>query len=251
MKIKYLIIFSLSINLIMIVIELAVKFMKKSEILYTEPISAHTTKRRRGRPKCFDEQWALQKAMLLFWEFGYEATSISDLTQSLNITAPSLYRTFGDKSQLFQKCLDYYLKHEACSIQHIFQHAKTAKIAIELYLHEVVKRLIQDNKPTGCMLVVATMNCSEENQQLQQQLQQKRHAIKLNIQQRLAQGIEQGDLAPQTDLVTMTNFYSTILQGLTIQARDGFTRQQLEQVVQYAMLAWPQFEKISSHQDIV
>ncbi len=76
--------------------------------------------------------------MLLFWEHGYEATSISDLTQALEITAPSLYSTFGDKAGLFYKSIDY-LAHEACPIETIFLEAKTAKIAFELYLYDNVK----------------------------------------------------------------------------------------------------------------
>ncbi len=210
--------------------------------LELEQQSTHQTKRGRGRPKCFNEQEALQKAMLLFWEYGYEATSISDLTHALNITAPSLYSSFGDKSQLFHRCLEYYLQHEACSIDPIFQSAKTAKIAIELYLYENVKRLVQEHKPTGCMLVVATMNCSEQNHEIQNELLQKRQDTKQRIYQRLAQGVAEGDLDQKVNLQEMTNFYSTVIQGLTLQARDGVSKEQLSQVVGYAMKTWTMFE---------
>ncbi|WP_445114622.1 TetR/AcrR family transcriptional regulator [Acinetobacter sp. WZC-1] len=207
------------------------------------PLSAAETRRKRGRPKCFDEQDALQKAMLLFWEYGYEATSISDLTQALNITAPSLYSSFGDKAQLFQRCLAYYLEHEACSADRIFVQARTARVAIELYLYENVKKLVQDHKPTGCMLVVATMNCSEQNQQIQHELLQKRQGAKQKILARLAKGVADGDLAPDCRIAEMTDFYSTVIQGLTMQARDGLAKAQLDQVVSHAMKSWDVFIK--------
>ncbi|OTG85119.1 TetR/AcrR family transcriptional regulator [Acinetobacter sp. ANC 4648] len=200
------------------------------------------SKRKRGRPKCFNEQEALQKAMLLFWEYGYESTSISDLTQSLNITAPSLYSSFGDKSQLFHRCLEYYLEHEACPIERIFQEAKTAKVAFELYLYENVQRLVQAHKPTGCMLVVATMNCSEQNHAIQNELLLKRQKTKQKLFERLTQGVQDGDLSTQVDLVEMTDFYTTVIQGLTLQARDGVMKEQLNQVVRHAMKSWILFE---------
>ena len=199
------------------------------------------SKRGRGRPKCFDEQDVLQKAMLIFWEYGYEATSMSDLTKALNLTAPSLYSCFGDKSQLFYACLEYYLKYEACPIELIFQQAKTAKIAVELYLYENLKKLVQQGKPTGCMLVTATMNCSEEHYSIQQDLLFKRNAVKSKILTRLEQGVKDGDLVATANLQGMTDYYATVIQGLTMQARDGVEREQLEQVVTLALKTWQLF----------
>lgn len=204
-------------------------------------VAEDTLKKKRGRPKCFDEQEVLQKAMLLFWEHGYEATSISDLTQALEITAPSLYSAFGDKEGLFYKSIDYYLAHEACPIETIFLEAKTAKIAFELYLYDNVKRLVQPNKPAGCMLVVAAMNCSDATQDVQQNLLDKRIKTKEKLLERLKQGVEQGDLPSNAPLQDMTDFYATVIQGLTIQARDGASTDQLHKVVEHAMKAWRLF----------
>ncbi|EKP40307.1 bacterial regulatory s, tetR family protein [Acinetobacter baumannii 496487] len=179
--------------------------------------------------------------MLLFWEHGYEATSISDLTHALEITAPSLYSAFGDKAGLFYKSIDYYLAHEACPIETIFLEAKTAKIAFELYLYDNVKRLVQPNKPAGCMLVVAAMNCSDATQEVQQNLLDKRIKTKEKLLKRLEQGVEQGDLPINAPLQEMTDFYATVIQGLTIQARDGASTEQLHKVVEHAMKAWTLF----------
>ncbi|WP_128825333.1 TetR/AcrR family transcriptional regulator [Acinetobacter sp. V2] len=204
-------------------------------------VTEDALKKKRGRPKCFDEQQVLQKAMLLFWEHGYEATSISDLTQALEITAPSLYSTFGDKEGLFYRSVDYYLAHEGCPIDTIFVEAKTAKIAVELYLYDIVKRLVQPNKPAGCMVVVAAMNCSDATQDVQQNLLDKRIKTKEKLLKRLQQGVEQGDLSSHAPLQEMTDFYTTVIQGLTIQARDGASSEQLHKVVGHAVKAWTLF----------
>lgn len=199
------------------------------------------TKAKRGRPQCFDEQEVLHKAMLLFWQYGYEATSISDLTKTLNLTAPSLYRSFGDKQQLFQRCLEHYLTNEACVLDRIFNEAKTAKVAIELFLYDNVKRLVQENKPTGCMLLVSTMNCSEQHADLQEEIKQKRLSVKEKIYQRLLQGQRLGEISQTTSVKDMTDYYTTVLQGMTFQARDGVGREQLNQVAAYAMKSWELF----------
>ncbi|MBJ9986905.1 TetR/AcrR family transcriptional regulator [Acinetobacter sp. S40] len=199
-------------------------------------------KKKRGRPKCFNEEQALQKAMLLFWEHGYEATSINDLTQALEITAPSLYSSFGDKTTLFYKSIDYYLAHEACPIESIFTQARTAKIAFELFLYDNIKRLMQPNKPKGCMLITAAMNGSEQTQDVQHNLLEKRLATKQKLCERLQQGVREGDLSNAAPIATMTDFYCTVIQGLTVQARDGANIDELNQVVEHAMKAWDLFE---------
>jgi AcrR family transcriptional regulator len=194
--------------------------------------------KRRGRPKCFDEAKALETAMLLFWEFGYEATSISDLTKALNITAPSLYGTFGDKAALFEKCVAFYLQHEACPAGVLLQSGKTAKISIELFLYDNIKRLVQEHKPKGCMMVIATMNCSQENSALQLQLKERRQYTRDKVYKRILEGQKAGEIGTNVDLNHLTDFYCTILQGMTIQARDGAELEDLELIAQYAIKAW-------------
>ena len=200
-------------------------------------------KKKRGRPKCFNEEQALQKAMLLFWERGYEATSIHDLTQALEITAPSLYSSFGDKTTLFYKSIDYYLAHEACAIEHIFKQARTAKIAFELFLYDKAKRLVQPDKPKGCMIVTSATNCSEDTQDIQQNLLERRLQTKNTLFQRLQQGINDGDLSNTVPVAIMTDFYCTIIQGMSMQARDGADIDELNRVVEHAMKAWDLFDQ--------
>lgn len=118
--------------------------------------------------------------MLLFWEHGYEATSISDLTHALEITAPSLYSAFGDKAGLFTKVLTTISLMKHVLLKRYFRSKNCKKLLFELYLYDNVKRLVQPNKPAGCMLVVAAMNCSDATQEVQQNLLDKRIKTKEN-----------------------------------------------------------------------
>lgn len=215
--------------------------MMQTKASVAPSLEPHVTKLKRGRPKSFDEQKALQQAMLLFWEYGYEATSISDLTQALGITAPSLYCSFGDKVQLFQKSIQYYLEHEACSLKLICDKSKTAKIAVELYFHESIKRLALTDKPAGCMLVTTTMNCSQQAQTVKQEVSAVRQSSRELLLERLKRGMQEGDLPAHTPVQLMVDFYNTVMQGLTLQARDGVPIEQLQSVVQHALKHWDLF----------
>lgn len=200
-------------------------------------------KAKRGRPKCFDEQEALEKAMLLFWANGYIATSISDLTKALGITAPSLYGCFGDKASLFNLCIDYYLTHEACPVLSIMKQAKTAKVAVELLLYDAVKRFIQPDKPLGCMLVTSTMGHSDQIQHVQHKVLEKKSDYKVILMARLRQGVSDGDLAAVAPIEAISDFYITVINGLSIQACDGVGLEALNQVVFNAIKAWAIFDR--------
>ncbi len=195
--------------------------------------------RRRGRPLSFDRDAALEQAMLLFWQYGFEATSISDLTQVMGITAPSLYAAFGDKRQLFMETIERYIDSRGCRTEEIFATAPTAKIALDLFLHENAIRLTQPASPHGCMIVTAATNCSEESACVQQELAEKRNFVKQAIQARLQRGIDEGDVAANTDTDKLAKFYCTIINGMTIQARDGATTEDLLSIGKTAMDVWP------------
>lgn len=198
----------------------------------TDPVPA----KKRGRPLSFDRETALEKAMLLFWQYGYEATSIHDLTQVMGITAPSLYTAFGDKEQLFMETIQCYLQKNGCEPEKIFNSAPTAKIAIEIFLHENALKLTQPSKPHGCMIVTAATNCSDQSAHVQTALQEKRQQTKQLIQNRLQRGVDEGDVPATSDIEQLANYFAAIIQGMTIQARDGASQKDLQAIGQMAMM---------------
>ena len=193
----------------------------------------------RGRPLSFDRDAALEQAMHVFWERGYEAASITDLTQAMGITPPSLYTAFGDKEKLFLEAIERYALGPGSAGPRALREEPTARGAIERWLHESAEELTRPCHPKGCMVVMAATNCSVAAEHVQTALTKRRAAAIAEIHRRIQSGIDGGELPPATDAQALGNFYSTIYQGMSMQAKDGATRASLVATVDTAMRVWP------------
>ena len=193
----------------------------------------------RGRPLSFDRDAALENAMHVFWERGYEAASIADLTSAMGITPPSLYTAFGDKEKLFLEAIERYALGPGSAGPRALAEEPTARGAIERWLLEAADELTRPCHPKGCMVVMATTNCSVAAEHVQTALSKRRAAAIANVKSRIQQGIDSGELPAETDANALSNFYSTIYQGMSMQAKDGATRASLIATVDAAMRAWP------------
>jgi len=193
----------------------------------------------RGRPLSFDRDTALDKAMHVFWEHGYEAASISDLTAAMGITPPSLYTAFGDKASLFLEAIERYGKGPGSYVRRALDEAPTAGEAIHRILIEAADELTQPCHPAGCMMVMATTNCSVAAEHIQEALVRRR-ALGIGLMQaRIQRGIDDGEMPAGTDAGALANFYATVYQGMSMQAKDGATRESLLGSVEMAMRSWP------------
>jgi AcrR family transcriptional regulator len=146
--------------------------------------------------------------MELFWQQGYESTSISDLTSAMEINAPSLYAAFGDKERLYLEAVERY-KSGLGDSGSILAGEASARGAIERLLEASAIELTNTkDHPPGCMVVASARS---------------------------------GELPPRTNAAALGKFYMTVMQGMTIQARDGATQKELLAVARAAMLHWPEF----------
>jgi AcrR family transcriptional regulator len=193
----------------------------------------------RGRPLSFDRDTALENAMHVFWERGYEAASIADLTAAMGITPPSLYTAFGDKERLFLEAIERYNKGPGGFGQRALEEEATARGAIQRLLDEAADELTQDCHPLGCMMVMATTNCSVAAGHIQKALVKRRALGVANMQARIQRGIDDGELPADTDAGALANFYATVYQGMSMQAKDGAPRASLLTSVRMAMRSWP------------
>ena len=193
----------------------------------------------RGRPLSFDRDAALETAMHVFWERGYEAASISDLTSAMGITPPSLYTAFGDKEQLFLEAIERYALGYGSAGARALDEEQTARGAIERWLLEAANELTQPCHPKGCMVVMAATNCSAAAERVQDALLLRRTEAIANVGRRIQGGIDGGELPPDTDAKDLANFYATIYQGMSMQAKDGATHESLMATVRTAMRSWP------------
>src|SRR2546426_9663255 len=109
----------------------------------------------RGRPRSFCTEEALDRALQVFWQKGYEGTSLSDLTEAMGINRPSLYAAFGNKEELFRKVLALYFKGPSAYAHESLQRP-TARAVVEHLLHGAINMLTGPKSPSTCMWV----NCA-------------------------------------------------------------------------------------------
>jgi AcrR family transcriptional regulator len=193
----------------------------------------------RGRPLSFDRDAALETAMHVFWERGYESASIADLTAAMGITPPSLYTAFGDKEQLFLEAIERYALGYGNISARALSEEPTARGAIERWLTEAANELTEPCHPKGCMVVMAATNCSAAAERVQDALLLRRTEAIAEVGRRIQGGIDSGELPPETDAKDLANFYATIYQGMSMQAKDGATNESLMATVRTAMRSWP------------
>lgn len=195
-------------------------------------------KRGRGRPREFDRAEGLRKAMQAFWSLGYEATSMADLREALGIKQASLYAAYGSKEELFREAVALYQQTDGITTPRALAADVPTRDAIETMLQDAIDMFTEADAPRGCLLVLSTMNCAVENKGVQEHLSSLREQTLRGIKARLRRGQREGDVAKAAPIAAIAAFYTTVLHGLSIQARDGATRKTLTQVVDCSMSAW-------------
>jgi AcrR family transcriptional regulator len=192
----------------------------------------------RGRPRGFDRDAALRKAMETFWRDGYEGASMSDLTTAMGIASPSIYACFGSKEQLFREAVELYGAIEGDRPRRALEQAPTAREAVHGMLTANAGTLADPATPPGCMIVLAAAAGTTKNAGIQAFLAERRRDMHTAILARLQRGVSDGDLSGRADTAAMAAFYTTVLQGMSIQARDGASRADLDVIIASAMAAW-------------
>ena len=203
-----------------------------------------TPARTRGRPRAFDRDQALAAAIEVFWRKGFEATSISDLTEAMGINPPSLYAAFGDKEQLFLEAAEAYGRKRGSECPYCDE--PTARGAVEKLLTYMARELSANDQPRGCMMVMAAATSANASARLQRVIAEKRAGNRDHLKARIRQGIVDGDVPAGTDASGLADFYVAIMAGLSMQARDGASRKSLLATVERAMLVFPRKSKRKS-----
>ncbi|GAA3343825.1 TetR/AcrR family transcriptional regulator [Amorphoplanes nipponensis] len=193
----------------------------------------------RGRPRTFDPDTALRRALDLFWERGYEGTSLNDLAQAMGIASASIYACFGSKEELFRQVMALYGVTSGEPPRRALREQPTARAAVHAMLRATADEITRPDTPHYCMLVLAAPTGAVENHAVRDFLADRRRGQHTAIRDRLARGVTDGDLtASPAGLDALARYYTTVVQGLSLQARDGATRAELEAVIGCAMAAW-------------
>jgi len=210
--------------------------MQNSDV---NPIADAPTARVRGRPRAFDRDAALNRATCLFWSKGFEATSIADLTQAMGIGAPSLYAAFKSKEALYAEALHHYAETNEGYVWARFGAASTAREAVRSLLMDSAAALtgcIVD-LPRGCMVTLSSVG-SEGYPELGELVRSARGVTLARLLARLDQAVAEGEIPASTELRPLARFVQTLQNGMSILARDGADRAELEEVTHVAMAGW-------------
>jgi AcrR family transcriptional regulator len=199
-----------------------------------------------GRPREFDSDRALDRALDVFWRQGYEGTSMSDLTKAMKINRPSLYAAFGDKETLFRRALDRYAEGPASYATEALK-LPSARDAVEALLRGALYHVTDRRYPKGCLLIQGALACGKEADSVREELIARRAKGEEALRARLKKARRDGDLPAEVDPSTLAQFYITVMHGMGVQAASGASKAELERVVETAMKAWP--EQVRSTKD--
>lgn len=194
--------------------------------------------RSRGRPRAFDRQAALVRALGLFWERGYEGTSVHELTEAMGISAPSMYAAFGSKEQLFREAVAYYNDPERSPTARALRDQPTARQAVQAMLRDNAHSYADPSTPRGCLLVVSGTTYTPGSASVRDLLTNLRDRDQHDLRARLDRAVQQGELLASADTGALAAFVMTVLHGLSIQARDGAGLAAMNAVVDMAMRTW-------------
>lgn len=190
-----------------------------------------------GRPRAFCVDKALDSALHVFWQKGYEGTSLLDLTDAMGINRPSLYAAFGNKESLFRKVLDRYSEKNACLAKQL--EATDAREGVQNLLNKMVEKLSDPEVPHGCLSVTGALSCSDDTTHIKEELKIRRKQLEVSMRTRLTQAQKDGQLPATASPADLARYFATVLHGLSVQASGGATRAELQAVADTALLAWP------------
>jgi AcrR family transcriptional regulator len=193
---------------------------------------------RTGRPRSFDIDRALDRALLVFWQKGYEGASLSDLTKAVGVNRPSLYAAFGDKEALFRKALDRYLNGPAAYTQEALKEP-TARAVVERLLRGAADLNTAPRNPGGCLTVQGALVCGEAADSIRQELAAYRAAGEGALRRRFQRAKSEGDLPAPVNPADLASYVATIIYGMAVQASGGASRDQLQHVVEMALRTLP------------
>jgi AcrR family transcriptional regulator len=193
------------------------------------------TAARLGRPRAFDPDTALERAMHVFWAKGYEGASLSNLTRAMRINRPSLYAAFGNKEQLFRKVLDRYMDGPLAYFGQALAAPKARDVVEQIFLGTA--RMAEDPRlPAGCLMVQG-LACGSAS--AREEVAARRAAAEVALRRRLQRAKREGDLPKNADPAELAHYVMTVVRGMAVQSAGGANRDRLYRVAQVALRAWP------------
>jgi AcrR family transcriptional regulator len=192
----------------------------------------------KGRPREFCLDGALAAALRVFWSKGYEGASMTELTEAMGITRPSLYAAFGNKESLFRKALDLYEREKLDYIGIALDEPSARGVAKALMLGGLENQMAKD-EPHGCLGVISSVACGSEAESIRLEVLERGKVAKRALVERFERAKADGDLPMHVDVEGLTGYLFAILQGMAVQAGAGASREELERLIDTSLMVWP------------
>jgi AcrR family transcriptional regulator len=200
---------------------------------------AQQPKRARGRPRAFDRAAAVDSAMRLFWERGFEGTTLEDLTAGMGISLSSLYDTFGSKQGLFYEAVDHYFLGPGGYMDQVMDAGLDARSTVEQAFELAAIACTSEEFPAGCMVSLAAIYVPPELHDMRDQMRVRRNDMAPAFIALLTQARTRGEIPMDADIGALGTFFAALFRGMAVLARDGAPREKLRGIGRMAMLAWP------------
>ncbi|MFD7135759.1 TetR/AcrR family transcriptional regulator [Streptomyces sp. NPDC059894] len=193
-----------------------------------------------GRPRGFNADEALERAMLVFWEHGYEGASLTSLTDAMGISTTSMYAAFGNKEELFRKVLERYTEGPSAYLPRALEEPTALGVATAI-LAGTVRTTTRPAHPHGCLGVQGALTTSDSGQEVRDLLVDWRNNGYSRTRERFQRAVDDGDLPPETDPGLLARYLTTFAYGIAVQAASGVGREELQEMADAALRNWPLF----------
>ncbi|KOX12638.1 TetR/AcrR family transcriptional regulator [Nocardiopsis sp. NRRL B-16309] len=194
---------------------------------------------RRGRPREFDQERVLDRAMTVFWRHGYEGASLSELQRATGLAPPSIYNAFGSKQGLYEACLDHYTEGVGSRVTEPLDGARADREGMRRVLMNAAREFSDPDRPRGCMISTAALSVGERHTDVGRAVCARRARTLGAVEAYLVRAQQEGRLSAQADTAALARHFGAIIQGMSVQAGDGADRAELEAMADVAMGAWP------------
>ena len=184
-----------------------------------------------ARPKEFDRYEALKKAMAVFWEKGYDGTSLPDLMKGMGISRSSLYETFGDKQALFKEAMECYLECVASKRMYALKIAKTARRGIKAYFEDQIRVALDENYPDGCFFTNVSAALGSCDSKTGEYARLAAARLEKEFHDLLRKGQDSGEFSRNKDVAAIARCLTGLSYGMNILAPLGKDRKCLEAMV--------------------
>ena len=174
----------------------------------------------------------------MFWQQGYEGASMSELTEAMGITKPSLYACFGNKEALFKKALDLYEQEKLCYVNTALE-APTARGVVERLLNGALDAHCGSSDPQGCLGVISMIACTTEAASIRQEVLARRASSEAALAARFERAKAEGDFPDGVDPKALALYITTMMQGIAVKAQGGASREELKGVADTFLAIWP------------